>query len=51
MRIYPRVCCDFEVQYQRSVLRGLEKKLNTDNPSELLWYLMQKSEKRILQAL
>ena len=37
----------FEVQYQRSVLRGLEKKLNTDNPSELLWYLMQKSEKRI----
>ena len=39
----------FEVQYQRSVLRGLEKKLNTDNPSELLWYLMQKSEKRICQ--
>lgn len=37
----------FEVQYQRSVLRGLEKKLGTDNPSELLWYLMQKSEKRI----
>lgn len=37
----------FEVQYQRSVLRGLEKKLATDNPSELLWYLMQKSEKRI----
>jgi len=37
----------FEVQYQRSVLRGLEKKLNTDNPSELLWYLMRKSEKRI----
>ena len=37
----------FEVQYQRCVLRGLEKKLNTDNPSELLWYLMQKSEKRI----
>ena len=37
----------FEVQYQRSVLRGLEKKLNTDNPSELLWYLMWKSEKRI----
>lgn len=37
----------FEVQYQRSVLRGLEKKLDTDNPSELLWYLMQKSEKRI----
>ncbi len=35
----------FEVQYQRSVLRGLEKKLNTDNPSELLWYLMRKSEK------
>lgn len=37
----------FEVQYQRSVLRGLEKKLATDNPSELLWHLMQKSEKRI----
>lgn len=37
----------FEVQYQRSLLRGLEKKLNADNPSELLWYLMQKSEKRI----
>lgn len=37
----------FEVQYKRSVLRGLEKKLNTDNPSELLWYLMRKSEKRI----
>lgn len=37
----------FEVQYQRSVLRGLEKKFNTDNPSELLWYLMRKSEKRI----
>ena len=37
----------FEVQYQRYVLRGLEKKLDTDNPSELLWYLMQKSEKRI----
>lgn len=37
----------FEVQYQRYVLRGLEKKLATDNPSELLWYLMQKSEKRI----
>lgn len=37
----------FEVQYQRYVLRGLEKKLNTDNPSELLWYLMWKSEKRI----
>lgn len=37
----------FEVQYQRSVLRGLEKKLGTDNPSELLWHLMQKSEKRI----
>ena len=37
----------FEVQYQRSVLRGLEKKPGTDNPSELLWYLMQKSEKRI----
>ena len=37
----------FEVQYQRSVLRGLEKKLGTDDPSELLWYLMQKSEKRI----
>lgn len=37
----------FEVQYQRSVLRGLEKKLNTDNSSELLWHLMQKSEKRI----
>lgn len=37
----------FEVQYQRSVLRGLEKRLDTDNPSELLWYLMRKSEKRI----
>ena len=37
----------FEVQYQRYVLRGLEKKLNTDNPSRLLWYLMRKSEKRI----
>ena len=37
----------FEVQYQRSVLRGLEKKLGTDNPSELLWFLIQKSEKRI----
>lgn len=37
----------FEVQYQRSVLRGLEKKLGTDDPSELLWYLMRKSEKRI----
>ena len=37
----------FEVQYHRSVLRGLEKKINTDNPSELLWYLMRKSEKRI----
>ena len=37
----------FEAQYQRSVLRGLEKRLDTDNPSELLWYLMQKSEKRI----
>lgn len=24
-----------------------KKKLNTDNPSELLWYLMRKSEKRI----
>ena len=35
------------MQYQRSVLRGLEKKLNTDNPSELSWHLMQKSEKRI----
>ena len=39
----------FEVQYQRPVLRGLEKKLDTDNPSELLWHLMQKSEKRICQ--
>ena len=37
----------FEVQYQRSVLRGFEKKLGTDDPSELLWYLMRKSEKRI----
>ena len=37
----------FEVQYQRSVLRGLEKKLGTDNPSELLWFLIQESEKRI----
>lgn len=34
----------FEVQYPCSVLRGLEKKLDTDNPSALLWHLMQQSE-------
>ena len=43
----PEGILQFEVQYQRSVLSGLEKKLGTDNPSELLWFLIQESEKHI----
>lgn len=43
----PKGVLRFEVQYEREVLRRLEKKLDSDDPSELLRTLMGESQKRI----
>ena len=40
-----------EVHYGRGKLRSIEKKYKTDNSLDLLWLLMQESEKRILKLV
>ena len=40
-----------EVHYGRSKLRSIETKHKTDDPLDLLWLLMQESEKRMLKLV